>query len=224
MWGDKLAIMRLPSESAVTGTGTASTARSYGTARRQLRKSLRSRLPGQSPTSSSSHRAAFRSRCIPSGLASAANCARRIAMGVQVRGGTRQLRTCPRSLVSWCWEQGNDRAGGSVDPADHDRLRGTAGGDRRDGVVSAYAFTGRAARSAGLGRGADTAVSGRNDRRGVDDAAGRVAVRAAWRVPPVGAAGCRQCGEPGRERGGRGADGDGPGDLGVAVVRADRVI
>jgi hypothetical protein len=46
------------------------------------------------------------------------------ATGVQVGGGTRRLRTCPRSLVGCCWESSRDRAGRSVDQADDDRVRG----------------------------------------------------------------------------------------------------
>ncbi len=41
---------------------------------------------------------------------------------------------------------------------------------------------------------------------------------------PWGAVSGGQCGEPGRERGRGGADGDAPGYRGVAVVRADRLV
>ena len=46
----------------------------------------------------------------------------------------------------------------------------------------------------------------------------------ARRLPAVGAAGCRERGEPGGERRGCRADGDGPGDRCVAVIRADRLV
>src|SRR5208282_3246163 len=77
---------------------------------------------------------------------------------------------------------------------------------------------------AGLGGGADATVGGRNDRCCVDDPAGRVPVRWSRRVPSLEFIGGGQRGEPGRQCGCRGADDDRPGDSGVAIVRADRVL
>ena len=57
--------------------------------------------------------------------------------------------------------------------------------------------------------GADAVVGGRDDRGRVDHAAGRLAVGRAWRGAAVGAAGGGQRGEPGRQRRGGRADGDG---------------
>ncbi len=53
--------------------------------------------------------------------------------------GSRQEMTCPRSAVSWFSGAWRDGPGGSVDPADDDRVRGSAGVDRGHGVVPAYA-------------------------------------------------------------------------------------
>ena len=55
-----------------------------------------------------------------------------------------------------------------MDPADDDRVRWDAGADCRDGLVSAHASAGGAARAAGVGRRADAYVGGRHDPRGVD--------------------------------------------------------
>jgi hypothetical protein len=41
-----------------------------------------------------------------------------------VRGRTRRLRTCLRSLVSCCWECSRDRADGSIDQIHDDQLLG----------------------------------------------------------------------------------------------------
>ena len=85
-------------------------------------------------------------------------------------------------------------------------------------------ITGALPREAWAGGRTDSAVGGRDGRGGVDDAADGLAVRRPERAPAVGAAGSRQRGEPGCERRSRRADGDGPGDRGVAVVRADRLV
>ena len=54
--------------------------------------------------------------------------------------------------------------------------------------------------------------------------AGGVARREPGRISALGAASGGECGEPGREHRGSGADGDGPGGRGVAVVRANRFL
>lgn len=89
--------------------------------------------------------------------------------------GTRHLRTYLPSLVSWCWGRSHDRARGSVDPVDNDRLCRAPHGDRRDCLAPAHA---PAARAAGLGSGAHAVVGGWDDRRGLYHAAGRLTARA----------------------------------------------
>ncbi len=111
-----------------------------------------------------------------------------------------------------------------VDPADHDQLCRAVGGDRRDCLLSAHASAGGAARSAWVNGGADAVVGGRDDRCGLDHAAGGVAVGRQGRVPAVGAAGGGQRSEPGGQCRRRAADGYRPGDRRVAVVRPDCVL
>src|SRR5215469_5430284 len=86
-----------------------------------------------------------------------------------------------------CWPvnsqlgAGHEPAGGPVDPGDNDRLRGAVGADRRDSLLPAHAHAGRVARAARLGRRADPAVGGRDDRGRVDHTAGRLPRGGAWR-------------------------------------------
>lgn len=54
---------------------------------------------------------------------------------VWASGATRPLRTCPRSWASWFSGVLGERGSGSVDPVDHDRVRGAAGLDRRYGFL-----------------------------------------------------------------------------------------
>src|SRR5712691_3572330 len=109
----------------------------------------------------------------------------------------RPIRKCPRSELNhlptlvccpptFSLAVGHDRAGRPVDPADHYRMRRHAGADCRDCFLPAYASAGGVARAAGVGRRADAAVGGRDDRRGVDHVAGRVQVRQARRDAAVG--------------------------------------
>jgi hypothetical protein len=94
--------------------------------------------------------------------------------------GTRRLRTCLRSSVSWSLGAGRERAGRRVDRmADH-RVRGGAGGDRGHGLLPAHAPTGRRARAARVGGGPDAAVGGRHDRGSLDGFAGQLSLR--WTV------------------------------------------
>src|SRR5215470_9911913 len=60
---------------------------------------------------------------------------------------------------------------------------------------------------------------GRDDRGGLDHTAGRITCGGAWREAALGAACCRQRGEPGRQRRGRPAHGGRAGDRSLAVVR-----
>src|SRR5580698_5692850 len=62
--------------------------------------------------------------------------------------------------------------------------------------------------AARVGGGAEAAVGGRDDRRALDDSAGRLAVGWPWRDLAVGAAGVGQRGERGRQCRGRRADCD----------------
>jgi site-specific DNA recombinase len=140
----------------------------------------------------------------------------------RVRGGTHQLRTCQLSLVSWLSERCCERAGRSVDQAHHDRLRRDASSDRRDSVLPAHAPARGTARPAGVGGGANTALSGRDDRRCVHNAARRLAWRRPGWVSPVGSSGGRQCREPCSKRRSRTADDGRPGDRGLAIVLAHR--
>lgn len=109
-------------------------------------------------------------------------------------------------------------------PVDDYRMRNPFGAHRGDCLVFAHACLGGVAWSAWVGRGADAVVGGRDDRRSVDDVAGRVAVGWPGRGAAVDVACDRKYGKPGRERGGGRADGDRSCDCCVAVVRADRVI
>src|SRR5215469_13251247 len=59
----------------------------------------------------------------------------------------------------------------------HDRVRDDAGPDRWDRLLSSHARPGRVAWPARLGGSAYATVGRRDDRRGVDDAACRIAVR-----------------------------------------------
>jgi site-specific DNA recombinase len=143
------------------------------------------------------------------------------AMG-RVRGASRRLRTSlpsPVSLFSGC---SGDRPRRPVDPVDHDWVRGAAGADCGDRLLPSHASAGGIARSAGLGGGVDAVLGGRDDRGRFDHAACRLALWQPGRDSAVNAAGGREHGEPGGECGGCAADGDGPGDRGVAVVRFDR--
>jgi hypothetical protein len=79
---------------------------------------------------------------------------------------------------------GCEGGAGPGDPVDDDRVRGTARLDRGNGLLPAHAPVGGTARPAGLGGGADAAVGGRDDRGGVDHAAGRLARWGAWRFLP----------------------------------------
>jgi hypothetical protein len=99
--------------------------------------------------------------------------------------GTHRLRTCLPSLASLYWKRRGDRAGGSLDQAYDDRLRRDAGCHRRDRLVLAHAPAGGVARAAGLGGDADASIGGRDDYRGINDLAGRLAQRQPRRFPPV---------------------------------------
>lgn len=59
---------------------------------------------------------------------------------------------------------------------DDNGVRGAAGVDRRDGLLSSYAHAGGIAWSAGLGRSADSAVGGWHDRCRLHHAACRLAI------------------------------------------------
>ena len=89
-----------------------------------------------------------------------------------------------------------DRAGGSVDQVDDDGVRGVTGLDRGDGFLPAHAHAGGVARAAGLGRGADPVLDGRDDRGSVHHVAGRLAFWQSWRGAALGTLGGRQRGEP----------------------------
>jgi hypothetical protein len=148
---------------------------------------------------------------------------RRSAWGFESEGGAHpKANACSR--VSSHFGAHCDRAHGSVDPADDRGLRRDAGADRRDGLVSAHALAGGAARAAGVGCRTDAYVGGRDDRRGVDDTASRLAQRPTGRIAAVGVAGGWQYSKPCCKRRSRTADHDGPGDRRVAVVLTDRRI
>ncbi len=67
-------------------------------------------------------------------------------------------------------------AGRSVDQVDDDRLRGTAGADRGNGLVPPHAHACGVARAARLGGGADAILGGRDDCGCLYHAAGRLAL------------------------------------------------
>jgi hypothetical protein len=88
-----------------------------------------------------------------------------------------QLPTCQRCRPTSRLAASGERRDGPLDQGDNDRMRGPARPDRGHGLLLAYASARGTARPAGLGGCADAAVGGRDDRRGVDDAAGRLAKR-----------------------------------------------
>jgi len=88
-----------------------------------------------------------------------------------------RLRTYLPSLVSWSLEASGERAGGSVDQVNDDGLCGAAGADCGDGFVPAHAHAGGSALATRLDGGADSVLGGRDDRGGIDYAAGRLALR-----------------------------------------------
>jgi len=113
-----------------------------------------------------------------------------------------------------------ERAAGSVDQMGHDRVCGSAGGDRWDCVLPSHASAGGTAWAARLGRGADSAVGGWDDRGRLDHSAGRLTRGTAWRGAAVGACCDRQRGEPGRQCRGSSAGGGRSGDRSLAVICA----
>src|SRR5258708_38773474 len=52
-----------------------------------------------------------------------------------VRGASRRLRTCLLSTANWLSGAPRERGCESVDPVDHDWVRGAAGADRRRGLL-----------------------------------------------------------------------------------------
>jgi hypothetical protein len=144
--------------------------------------------------------------------------------GLSVRGASRQVRTCQPSRVSWSSGGSGDRAGGHLDQADDDRVRGAAGADRRHGVLPSHAPARCPARAARVGSGAHAAVGGRDDRGRVDHAAGRVARWSAGRRAAVVTASGGEHREPWRQRRSSRARPNRAHHRGLAIVRPHRVV
>ena len=87
----------------------------------------------------------------------------------------RQVRTYLLSPASRSSGSRSDPAGGSLDQADDDRMRGAAGADRRYGVAPTHAQAGCVARAAQVGRCADSTIGRWDDRGRISHATGRVA-------------------------------------------------
>ena len=141
-----------------------------------------------------------------------------------VRGGTRPLRTYLLSPVSWSSAVHGDRASGPVDQVHDNRLCGATGADRRHRLLPAYAHASGTARPTGLGRGADSAIGGRDDRGGIHHTARRLTVGQSRRRSALGVADCWQRRQPGRQRRRGRTNPDWPRHRGMAIIRAYRGI